>query len=154
MSEIKGIEVELKKNSLRQAQSGDWTVSFTASPIDFPVELVQAGMGQRFMCVLVPLGDFEEPEPVKAHKPEPMEGHKDNNNVWVTRAVMACKDKRWWAFLREKVGLSIINEEQAVEALKALLNIQSRAELATKHTAREAWGKLHREYEAWLHYVP
>lgn len=145
VTERVGIEIEIKKNSLKQLQSGDWVVSFTASQIDFPTELATAAMGQRFMAVLVPLGDFEE-----TPKAKPTDKHKPSKI-----AAILCQDARFWAFLSEYysdvfVGGKCESEREAAGAIRGACNIDSRAELDTNPAAAEKWRNLYNSYQAWL----
>jgi hypothetical protein len=94
MSERDGIQIEMKKNSLKQLQSGDWIVSFTASQIDFPTELATAAMGQRFMAVLVPLGDFEDVPTSQPTSQKPENKHKLSQ-----QAAILCDDRPFQVIL-------------------------------------------------------
>jgi hypothetical protein len=142
MNERNGIQIEMKKHSLKQLQSGDWIVSFTASQIDFPTELATAAMGQRFMAVLVPLGDFEDVP--ASQKPE-------NKHKLSQQAAMMCDDKRFWKFLEHHgARLSVSSEYLAREAVCKWCDIESRAELDTNPEAAARWRNLRAEYEAWL----
>jgi hypothetical protein len=148
MSERNGIQIEMKKNSLKQLQSGDWIVSFTASQIDFPTELATAAMGQRFMAVLVPLGDFEDVPTSQPTSQKPENKHKLSQ-----QAAMLCDDKRFWKFLAHKwewMSFNISSVELARDALCEWCNINSRAELDTNPDAAARWRNLKAEYEAWL----
>jgi len=52
---------EAKKDGFSQLQSGSSKVTLTIQPDDLPMELIRDQMGQRYMCVLVPLNDDETP---------------------------------------------------------------------------------------------
>lgn len=56
-----GYRMEVKKDALRQTQQGDVKVTFTIHPQDMPIQLYGDAMGQRFLCVLVPLSDDDSP---------------------------------------------------------------------------------------------
>lgn len=148
VTERVGIEIEIKKNSLKQLQSGDWVVSFTASQIDFPTELAMAAMGQRFMAVLVPLGDFEE-----APKP------KEDKHKLSRQAAMLCDDARFWAFLNEFAKDALFgtlgNEGvhgpyDAANAIRRMCEVDSRAEFDKNPEAAQKWRNLKASFEAWL----
>lgn len=144
MTERSGIEIEMKKNSLKQLQSGDWVVSFTASQIDFPTELATAAMGQRFMAVLVPLGDFEE---------APTNSKPENKHQLSRQAALCCNDKRFWAFLHETYMSAeppINSVEHAAAIVREICVIDSRAELDRDEEAATRWRNWHGKYEAWL----
>jgi hypothetical protein len=151
MSERDGIQIEMKKNSLKQLQSGDWIVSFTASQIDFPTELATSAMGQRFMAVLVPLGDFEDVP--TSQKPE-------NKHKLSQQAAMLCNDGRAHRFFATQHAIDWdfwIREEKdgnpnnvAAHVVRGICGVESRAELDTNTEAAARWRNLKAEYEGWL----
>ena len=144
MTERVGIQLEMKKNSLKQLQSGDWVVSFTASQIDFPTELATAAMGQRFMAVLVPLGDFEE-------APKPKQSTK-----LARQAAMLCDDPRFRAFMNEYSGCNDENINACAgpagtaAMVRLLCAVESRSEFDTNEEAAAKWRNLKASYDAWL----
>jgi hypothetical protein len=141
MGERDGIQIEMKKNSLKQLQSGDWIVSFTASQIDFPTELATSAMGQRFMAVLVPLGDFEDVP--TSQKPE-------NKHKLSQQAAATGQDQRFWAFLNQRIGGGVNSLETAAKAVRLCCDVDSRSEFDTNPEAAARWRDLKAGYEAWL----
>lgn len=139
MTERQGIQIEFKKNSLKQLQSGDWVVSFTASQIDFPTELATAAMGQRFMAVLVPIGDFED-------VPKP----KEDKHKLSRQAALLCDDPRFWRFLNEYGDGGVYGLEDAAACIRMMCEVDSRAEFDTNPEAAEKWRNLYNSYQAWL----
>lgn len=53
--------MEVRKDALRQTQDNGVKVTFTVHPQDMPAQLYQDLMGQRYVCVLVPLADDDTP---------------------------------------------------------------------------------------------
>jgi hypothetical protein len=150
MSERDGIQIEMKKNSLKQLQSGDWIVSFTASQIDFPTELATSAMGQRFMAVLVPLGDFEDvptSQPTSQKLAKTAMGHKRKLSQQVA---MICDDARFSKFLGERHMGLYDGFHSPADSIRKYCGVQSRAELDTNTEAAARWRNLKAEYEAWL----
>ena len=143
MSDVQGIQIEMKKNSLKQLQSGDWVVSFTASQIDFPTDLATAAMGQRFMAVLVPLGDFEE-------APSQTNSAQKNKYELSRQAAMRCDDPRFWTFLTEYGPDPVEDSVAAAEVIRMLCDVQSRSEFDTNPKAAEKWRNLKASFDAWL----
>src|SRR5687768_25811 len=82
-------QMEIKKDALRQTQSGDTKVTFTIHPADMPQELYADQMGQRYMAVLVPLNDDETPKLNEAVRtvptvstPSPSSEGTDSKRTW------------------------------------------------------------------------
>jgi hypothetical protein len=145
MSERDGIQIEMKKNSLKQLQSGDWIVSFTAGQIDFPTELATAAMGQRFVAVLVPLGDFED-----APTSQPTSQKSENKYKLSQQAAATGQDQRFWAFLNQRIGGGVNSLQTAAQTVRFCCNVDSRSEFDTNPEAAARWRNLKAEYEAWL----
>ena len=53
--------LEVKKDGLRQRQSGEWCLSLTVSALDMDRRITAAAMGTRFQAVLVEVNDDETP---------------------------------------------------------------------------------------------
>lgn len=80
--------------------------------------------GQRYMMVLVQIGDDEQPV---VQRPSQL-------------AALACKDAQFWHFLNERSFVTIDSEEAArAHILEACGGISSRAKLDTSLEARAAW---------------
>jgi hypothetical protein len=153
MGERDGIQIEMKKNSLKQLQSGDWIVSFTSSQIDFPTELATAAMGQRFMAVLVPLGDFEDVPTSQQTSQQTSQklastaiGHKRKLSQ---QAAMLCDDRPFQLYLNERFA-GVCCSADAAAAVRLCCNVDSRSEFDTDPEAAARWRNLKAEYEAWL----
>lgn len=63
MTDLPTITFEAKKDSFRQLQDGGVKVGLTVHPNDLVslIPFIQAHAGQRFQCVLVAIGDDEQP---------------------------------------------------------------------------------------------
>ncbi len=61
------LQMEVKKDGLRQMQDGTWNLSLKVHPNDMPVDLMQALMGTRYMCVIAQIGDDCQPSDVAEH---------------------------------------------------------------------------------------
>lgn len=62
---------------------------------------------------------------------------------------MRCGEARFRAFLAEALGCQIPDKESAAEAVRTLLDLDSRAELNHREDAAEAWKKMRAEFETW-----
>lgn len=82
-----GYKFECKKDGFSQLQSGVTKVSLTINPDDLPIELLTDKMGQRYIAVLVPIGDDESP----VQKPK----------SYAQQAVMMCKDEVFTDYIKK-----------------------------------------------------
>lgn len=68
------------------------------------------------------------------------------------QAAMCCYDKRFWAFLSDKVSgpqdAPLVSPHGAYIVLKEWLSISSRAELDRNEAAAARWNALHAEFLA------
>lgn len=120
---------EAVKVNLIQSKDGTF-VKFVIQPNDLPTDLLQAPVGSRFVCALVRVNDHEEP--VKG--PDAAEGDKA-----VASAGMLCRNIKFQEFLHDQYDALDISEDSAVDCLKDICAIESRAELKTNRAARRAF---------------
>lgn len=80
----------------------------------------------------------------KAAGARPSEPEKPKFSL-ARQAAMACDDPRFVAFLAEKEGVEIADPAQAV---RAICEVQSRAEFDTDPEAGERWQALYTEFQA------
>jgi hypothetical protein len=143
------IAIEVKKDGLRQKQSGEWCLSFTVAATDMDRRLTEAAMGQRFQAVLVAINEDETPVD---HKAKERDKWRDLGPA--KQAGIRCKDPVFWAYLSEiqKYGLNGVHSEQvAAEAVRYLCNIDSRSDLNKpgQQQARIKWHDLDFAFQAW-----
>jgi hypothetical protein len=138
------VNMEAKKDSLAQRQSGEWKLAFTVQAGDVPTELLTAPMGTRYMIALVEIGDDEAP----------VEKPKDNPHRLSQQAAILCDDARFRRFLTQvKRPVDIERGHSpapAADMLRATLDIASRSDLDTNPEAAARWRNLKAEYEGWL----
>lgn len=72
-----GYQLEMKKDGLKQVQSGDVKLTVTISPAHMDNNLYSDPMGQRYMAVMVPLNDDETPRLAPAPPCEDASRHTD-----------------------------------------------------------------------------
>jgi hypothetical protein len=139
------IPLELKKDAMRQTQSGDWKITFTVQAADMDQRLTSAAMGTRFQAALVEINDNEMPV-------EQPKGKLDWRELQpAAQAGIRCNEPRFWQFLWEEQGMSVSDSEEAADAVRRMCSIQSRAELSTNQKARVFWTQLDEAYRSWAH---
>lgn len=141
------ISFEVKKDGLQQRQSGDWKLGFTVASVDMDQRLSAAPMGTRYACVLVEVGDDEQPVNHKAQ-----ERDKWRELGPTRQAGIRCKEPLFWTFLIEELHFDNIHSEaMAAEAVRRHCQIGSRRELEIvgNHRQRMLWYGLDNGFQAW-----
>jgi hypothetical protein len=143
----KAIPLEVKKDGMRQTQSGDWKITFTVQAADMDQRLTSAAMGTRFQIALVEIGDDELPK---------QKGKMEWRELQpAAQAGIRCEDRVFWAFLNiehcSPESPLIQNKEDAAHVTRTICNVQSRAELSTNHKARVLWHQLDEHFQVWKH---
>jgi len=111
---------ECKKDSFSQLQSGVTKVSITMQPDDMPIELLTDKMGQRYICVLVPIGDDEAP----IQKPK----------SYAQQAKMLAKDVLFDRYLKE-THLTNLEVEKREDWIRNLCGVDSCSKITEGTTA-------------------
>lgn len=139
------IPLEIKKDAMRQTQSGDWKITFTVQAADMDQRLTSAAMGTRFQAALVEIGDDEEPkEPIK----KPMDWREVQP---AAQAGIRCADARFRDYLAVEHGVETNTPEEAAKVLRRLCNVNSRSEFSTNPKARVLWTQFDNAYRDWAH---
>ncbi len=130
---------EAKKHNMRQTNDGMWQLTLTVAEFGTADWLIHAQPGTPLAVGLKAL-DYDNPELI--------ESNENPNKKYVTRAVMFCKDENFQKFLGAK------DVEQAAAAMKAALQISSRAELGTETIngigARGRFDALIDKFKQWM----
>lgn len=130
------ISFEAVKSHYRQTKEGI-TLSLVLSPHDAPQEIILAHIGQRFMCVLVPIDDHEQP--VVSEETRDLK-------EWIRLCGILCKDIEFQQWLVDQ-GLSpSLNDEDAAQAIRDFCNVSSRAQFRDHPEALKKWKMLHSAY--------
>ena len=138
---VNAIPLEIKKDAMRQTQSGDWKITFTVQAADMDQRLTSAAMGTRFQAALVEIGDDEQPK-----------GKLDWREVQPTaQAGIRCNDPRFWQYLWEEQGLQTTDKAEAEENVRRMCGVKSRSEFSTNHKARMFWHQLDEAFREWAH---
>lgn len=140
--------VEVKKDALRQTQSGEWKATFTLLPSDMPPELLQAPMGSRYYVVFVDADAYDEREGRVKPEPEQSEGEKLR-----TRAVLLCRDKIFQEYASYCINIPDAVASKTEHTAKGFLcytcGIISRSELATDQEAQIRFRELLNNFYQW-----
>jgi hypothetical protein len=140
--------VEAIKVALKQEAEGIM-VTFRIQPEHFPEHLLVAKINARFALAFQEIDDNEEPKPAD---PERKTKRKQNANVM--RAAIACGETSFQTFMRKEYpaewagGLGE-GQTRAADAMRAVLKIESRKDLAADMGALARFDTLMGQYEMW-----
>ena len=133
-----GYQMEIKKDALKQVQSGDVKVTFTINPEDMPSELYSDPMGQRYMAVIVPLNDDETP--------------REKSKSYAQQAKMLAKDLNFGDYWKSTVNIRGGHPprfELMEEFIEEKCGVKSCSELIEGTEAARKFKNLQREYLQW-----
>jgi hypothetical protein len=138
---------EALKVALRQEADG-YMLTLRIKPEELPETVILANVNARFAVAFSEIDDQEELKPAPANKGK----RRQNSNVM--RAAILCSDELFQKFLQKKHpkawnGALGDGTFKAAEALRGLLQIESRRELATNEVALASFDKLTAQYELW-----
>jgi hypothetical protein len=136
------IALEVKKDGLRQRQSGDWVLSLVIAAVHMDARITGAAMGTRYQCALVEVNDDETPV-------QDPEKQKWRDLGPVKQAALRCRDPVFWAFLKEEKKLRAHSQDEAADIVRLLCAVSSRADLAINASARVTWNGLDDHFQAW-----
>ena len=140
--------VEALKIALKQEAEGI-VISFRIQPEHFPEHLLVARINARFALAFQEIDDDEKPKLV-----DPEIKSKRRQNANVMRAAIACGEPAFQTFLSKAYpthwagGLGE-GKVRAADAMRALLNVDSRKELSTDKDALQRFDALLAQYEMW-----
>ncbi len=126
---------EAVKISFRQSKDG-YIVSFSVHPNDVPASLFTDPVGSRYSVGIVQL------DTDMASKPPPSKA--------VQVAGMLCRNADFRSYLHARYRApGGMDEEDAASFLHEVLNVQSRAELASKPQAAKTMMEIADEFRTW-----
>ena len=136
--------IEVKKDGLRQVQSGEWKLSLTLHPNDVPTALLTAPMGTRYGMALVEIADDETRTPVAdkpARKPATTRAEK-------ARRLCGVPEFQNYLFVRfSGLPKEITAYETASNCIKHHCGVQSKSDLDLDVRAAVRWDELLTDYE-------
>ena len=99
--------------------------------------------GQRFMCVLVEIGDDELPKPAEADKPK--------GGSLAQSAGVICGTEEFQRFVAERCESdgALAPAQAAANFVRTFCRVNSRADLDHSPTAKQLFGQLMADYRAW-----
>jgi len=166
------LNMEVKKDALRQTQDGIWKLTVTVHPSDMPVDLMMAPMGTRYGLAMVVIEDEQSANNAQSNCPEipdssvskeslptqiekqPSINEKSEGKKLLARAHCICGEEGFYSFLlndrpHATKGAYQSHEDWCVECLYARCNIKSRSELTTNPAAQEKFKQLDQKFKDW-----
>lgn len=136
---------EVKKDALRQNQTGDWKVTFTVA--DIPANLITAPMGTRYVMALVQIGDDEEPvtpaTETEGVAPVAKERRERRSMKFAQRAGMLINDPVFWQWMTETRNYGPVPDAKTADwLLKCEVEVESKRDLDTNPDAAERYANL------------
>lgn len=100
--------------------------------------------GQRFMCVLVEIGDDEQPKPAEEDRPK-------GGSLAKSAGVLCDTDLfQQYAMVKTPVPRDDVSRSQiAAEYIRSFCRVTSRADIDHSPTARQLFAQLMAEYRDW-----
>jgi len=140
-AKIAGREFEAVKYALAHRSDG-YRLTLVVQPDDVDQRIFTDLIGQRYMVVMVPIGDDEQP------KVSEREVKRDRLMV---SAHTLTKQPEFWRFLEAETVFfgDVASEETAAIALREALGIGSRSELKDNERARDLFEGMIAEFEQW-----
>ena len=131
------VQCEVVKIAMAQDRNGH-ILKLSIHPSDLPKDLVLDPLGSRYVMVLAKLGDNDE-----VVKPQ----EKSDGEKAVDIAGLLCRNDRFIRWMADREYSGGATAQDAVEGIRHLCGIKSRAELATNEIAREVFNELRIEFE-------
>lgn len=156
MVDIPTIQLECKKDSIKQLQNGDGKLTLTVNAEDMNAAIASlwaAPMGTRYQVVMVEIGADEQPVDRQAESEKPKAKPPMTESQ---RCGMLCNDRdfqvwircnhQWEFYQTEGVGDST---DQTSAAVRMVLGVRSRKELddPDRTYTRERWRNMLAQFE-------
>lgn len=140
-------QIECKKDGIRQNQDGLMKLTLALHPNDIPAQLYTDPMGQRYMMVLAPIGDDEQPLPVTPKAEKEPRAWKELSPV--EQAGILATQSAFQSFAGAINSLVAPAEEHAAQYIRNYCGIQSRRELICTAAAQEKFKELCAKFYDW-----
>lgn len=131
------VQCEVVKVAMAQDRNGH-ILKLAIHPNDLPKDLVLDPLGSRYVMVLAKLSDQDEVVQPK----EKSEGEKA-----VDIAGLLCRNERFVGWMYDKGYSAERTQQGAIQGIRELCGIKSRAELAINEDARREFNTLKAEFE-------
>jgi len=158
------LNMEVKKDALRQTQDGIWKLTVTVHPSDMPVDLMIAPMGTRYGLAMVVIEDEQCANNAQSSSSKSSNSSVSANNAHTQneksegdkiriRAVILCKDDLFRNYLRSIIYVTAKDEDGLYDTCKDFIlrqcDIESRSELTTNKEAQEKFRQLDQKFKDW-----
>ena len=132
------LQFEAVKIDMKQDKE-DYVLTLRVHPDEVPDALFRDFVGARYQTVMVRLGDNDKP----------MNRDDVLSRDLIRLAGIICRESSFadWLFIQDLIPQP--SEQNAVEWLRAELDIQSRSELKENAKARSRFIQINNEYQAW-----
>lgn len=131
------VQCEVVKIAMAQDKNGH-ILKLSIHPNDLPKDLILDPLGTRYVMVLARLNDQDEVVQPK---------EKSDGEKAVDVAGLLCRNERFIGWLADRGYSAGRLPGDAVQAIRDLCGIKSRAELATNEDARREFNALKAEFE-------
>ncbi len=138
-----GYKFECKKDGLSQLQNGSIKLTLTVNPDDMDINLYSDSMGQRYIAVLVPIDDNEEPVDKPSKKKEISLAQKIH---------ILCSEDSFIEFINCKSITKVTNKQEAEKELKFILSIDSFNEVEQNNDILNRYKEIYSQYESYIQY--
>lgn len=146
------MSMECKKDGLSQLQDGSWVLKLKVHPSEMSPALLTAGMGTRFMAVLVEINDNETPvsKEEQAERSRPIKTKKRWNELPLSQqAAIRCGEPGFRMYISERYRIEP-DEQSIADAVRKICVVQSRRDISAGTTAGDTWAALDDGYQFWL----
>ena len=132
------LQFEAVKIAMKQDKEG-YVLTLRVHPDEVPDALFRDFVGARYQTVMVRLGENEKP----------MDREDVLSRDLIRLAGIICRESSFadWLFIQDLIPEP--SAQNAVEWLRAELDIQSRSELKDNAKARGRFIQINNEYQAW-----
>ncbi len=130
------IQFEAVKSHMRQSATGV-AITLNLNPHDVPAEITQALIGQRFLCVLVPIDQNEQPI---------VSTERRDAEDWIRNCGIMCSDNDFRQWVMDQGLAPAMDGETVADAVRDFCGVSSRAQFRDKPEALKKWKQMHKTY--------
>ena len=131
------VQCEVVKIGMAQDRNGH-ILKLSIHPNDLPKDLVLDPLGSRYVMVLAKLNDQDEVETPK---------DKSDGEKCVDMAGLLCRNTRFIHWLADNGHSDGDTQQHAIDAVRSICGVQSRADFRTDENARLRFLELKAEFE-------
>ena len=135
---MKTLQFEAVKIAMKQDKTGI-ILTLNIHPDELPTDLMRDFVGARYQVVMVRLNDENRP----------MIRDAEYSRDPVRAAGILCRDPQFALYLHESDLIFEAKEADAIEWLKAELDIESRTELKEDQQKAKKFWSIYEEYQRW-----